>query len=387
MINNDTLNEILKRTKELGASDIHIGPSNYINIRVKGSLEKQTDIHDKKLEPCDTDFLYKEILNLLSEEMKLYVTNEITKKMHMGFSIFTDGNRYRVNVAVNNGGYYIVMRTITGTPPLLHNLGFNKRTLEGLEFIGDRHAGLFTVVGSTGSGKSTTLAALIRYIAEKYKKNIITLEDPIEFVHEYEPKNSQIIQKELGRDMMEFNEGLYSALREDPDVILVGEIRDPKTFELALKASETGHLVFGTLHTKDTIATIQRLVAMSDNPELTRERLAGSFLGAIAQKLTVDKQGKRIAIWEMLVTNNGISAQIKSGKDGQIKSLIDNTPYSQSYNKTITEYYQAGRLDKDMAKSLSNDPDQLELDSVQVENNQNTQTVEVTEAKKNKLVL
>lgn len=355
--------QLINKANELGASDIHIAPNNNLDIRLDKGITPQIDLFDHKLDNIITTEFKEIVLGLLQPEMKKRVLEQIKTTGHTGFPIAIEGVRLRAQISNNYlggfEGYNLVFRIIKATPPQLSTLRFNKKTLEGLENAANAHNGLFLVVGPTGSGKSTTLAALIRFINEKYSKTIVTIEDPIEYEHT--PVKCNIVQKELGRDIFVLEEGLRSAMREDPDVILIGEIRDSDTLNTALKAAETGHLVFATLHTNDAVSTIQRIVAMSSDSS-TRLRLSSSLIGIISQQLKPDINGKKIAIWEILYKNHAIAAQIKEGQDVQIKSLIDNAPCSQSMNKTILQYYKGGRITKEMAIEYSFDKENLDLD-------------------------
>lgn len=363
---------LVKDFLEKGGSDIHFSINNPIGFRLKGYLKKQYT--DEILNKDDTIGYFNALKSYLTKQLQDYTDSQILEKFHAGFGIIACGKRFRVNIAVNNGGYYIVLRVIDGTPPKLENLNFTENTLNGLKWVSKREAGLFLVVGSTGSGKSTTLASIIRNINEKYEKNIVTLEDPIEFVHEsYE---SQIVQKELGRDFLDFNSALSSALREDPNVLLIGEIRDGRTLDLAIKASETGHLVFGTLHTNDAIATIQRLSAMSSNPALIRDRISQTLLGVIAQKLTVNTQGKRMAVWELLICDKRASALIRENKDVQLKGALDTLKYSQSFNYTLREYFKQNLLTEEECLILSPDPKYLKLEDIETNTKTNENTTQ-----------
>lgn len=359
----DLMGKLITITDTKDGSDIHISPNNKLYIRIKGKITPQEEVFQAAVSPQDTVGFYEYLKNTQDGDSKKYIESELHRKGHIGFSVSLNGCRFRVNVAKNNGGYYIVMRIIKATPPALENLNFNKRTMEGLKFASTRGSGLFLVTGATGSGKSTTLAAIIRYINERAQKNIITLEDPIEYEHE--SIKCHVIQKELGRDMYDFKDGLKSALREDPDILLIGEIRDWHTLENALEASETGHLVFGTLHTNSAVDTIERLASMApDGAEsLIRQKLSGSLIGIIAQKLTLDRNEKRIPVWELLIKNPGIAAQIKEGQDAQIKAMLDNTEYSQSYNRTILQYWRGNRITRETAYDYAGDSRDLDLDS------------------------
>ncbi len=358
------VDQIIERLGEGGWSDLHFSPNNYPSARVKGEIVQFEDLKGKLSEE-DTKEISDYLFSYLSEREREVFKSKLfdDEYGHTGFSVTIKGKRFRVNVSRLGMGYHIVMRLLSTEPPDLNKLGFNQKTYDALNFVLNRREGLFLVVGPTGSGKSTTLASMIKEINERFPKHIITLEDPIEYLHP--SRKSLVVQKELGRDFPNFQEGLHSALREDPDVILVGEIRDPKSFELCLKASETGHLVFATLHTQDTLATVNRLVALgSYNPNLTRDRLAQVLVGVIAQKLFLTPERKRRVCWEILIPDKGVKAQIRKNEIEQIRSMLDNIPMSQSFNKTIRELYAQGLVDEGTARSLSPDPNNLDLDSV-----------------------
>lgn len=337
------LDRILDYANEYEASDIHISVDNYIAIRVVSGMEQNTDFG--KLTKSETRKIKDDLFSLISSDVLSFAENELKKNGHCAFSFKNEflQAKYRVNLSKYNSGYYIVMRKNSVNPLNLEDLGFYKNTLSALKTIQKKKSGLFLVVGATGSGKSTTLAAVIKGINENQNKNIITLEDPIEYEHE--SSESVVVQKELGRDLESFEEGLRSALREDPDIILVGEIRDINTLDLALKASETGHLVLSTLHTDNAVSTIQRILSMSPagTEQFVRERLSEALLGVIAQKL-VKTDNKRIVLWDILMSNVAVKNSIKSNDISQIKSTLDNIPMSQSYNKTLKEHFNNGNL-------------------------------------------
>ena len=299
------------------------------------------------------------MLTRVSKTNREYIEVELKKEGSIGFGLeFHElGIKFRVNVSTQGEGYYIVMRRNEINPPRLNTLGFTEETLVGLKSITKKKAGIFLVVGMTGSGKSTTLASMIREINESYSKNIITLEDPIEYEHI--PEKSLVVQKELGKDLKSFELGLKSALREDPDIILVGEIRDYKSLDLAMKAAETGHLVFSTLHTDNTISTIQRIVAMADNATLTQDRLSQTLLGVIAQRLEPTRDGKRIIVWEQLIINQAVRNNIKDSNLNEIKSQIDQLNMSQTFNKTLIQHYKNNKLTKEEILKMSTDRDSL----------------------------
>jgi twitching motility protein PilT len=224
--------------------------------------------------------------------------------------------------------------------------------------------GLVLVTGTTGSGKSTTLAAMIHEINTTQKKHIITIEDPIEFVHK--DRGCIINQRSVGQDTLSFDRALRAALREDPDIILVGEMRDRETIELALHAADTGHLVFSTLHTLDAKETINRIIAIFPNDEQNRVRLslAGVLKGVISQRLIPTKDDKRIAAMEILVKTPTIEKLILENRDYEIKEAIEKGREhykSQSFDQHILDIYNAGIITKERAKDYATSASDLEL--------------------------
>lgn len=349
---------------EKSGSDIHIPSDQPVSIRIHGQLTKLPI----QFSPEETKELYAYLKQkFLTGEQQRFADERFSSLGHVGFSIeyeISSGRiqRFRVNISRQGEGYYTVLREIKDNPPPLTTLGFTERALTGLRYVETRPAGLFLVVGSTGSGKSTTLASMIQEINEQRAVNIITLEDPIEYRHK--PKLAQIVQKELGRDFPRFSEGLHSALREDPDIILVGEIRDPNSFELCLKAAETGHLVFATLHTNDAVTTIDRLVSMAGEnaKEYIRSRLSQVLLGVLAQRLAPRKDSKgRVLVYELFIANTSALNLIKEGKEEQIRALMDNLSFSnghslsESFNKNIIRLLKKGVITPETAKLITND--------------------------------
>ena len=278
--------DLLKIAIELGASDIHITVDSTPVARIKGKFIKLTD---KILTKYDTEEMAKEIAG--EKNFK-----RIQEHGECDFSVAIEsGERFRVNAYKQKGHYAIAIRTITSQIPSFETLGLP----EVLKTFTEKHKGLVLVTGPTGSGKSTTLASLIDIINENQQRHIITLEDPIEYVHHH--KQSLVNQREIGQDTESFNTALRAILRQDPDVILVGEMRDPETISIALTAAETGHLVFSTLHTVGAAKTIDRIVDMfpSEQQQQIRTQLSTVCEGVISQQLlqTIDGR-KRVAALE-----------------------------------------------------------------------------------------
>jgi twitching motility protein PilT len=255
--------------------------------------------------------------------LKDSISTEKYEEFHLekdlDFSASLSACRCRVNASINLKEIALTLRLIPNKVPNHEDLNLPDILLE----LSKKNQGLILVTGPTGSGKSTTLASLIEYINSRYDKKIITLEDPIEFV--YTPKRSIIKQREVGTDTKTFASGLRAALRQDPDVILVGEMRDAETIDIAIKAAETGHLVFATLHTVDAPQTIDRIVDVFDagGQKQVRTQLASILLGVVSQRLVPTADGKgRVAAMEIMIGCPAISNLIRTEKVNQIKSTI-----------------------------------------------------------------
>ncbi|MBP1042778.1 type IV pilus twitching motility protein PilT [Vagococcus sp. BWB3-3] len=263
-------------------------------------------------------------------------------------------SRFRVNVFRQMDTVAIALRQIPIEIPNLSSLGMP----EVLRSMIQKNQGLFLVTGPTGSGKSTTLAAMLDYLNETKKTHILTLEDPVEYLHQH--KKSIISQREVGRDTESFANGLRAALRQDPDVILVGEMRDFDTISIALTAAETGHLVLGTLHTSSAPSTIERIVDVfpAEQQAQVRTQLAGALIGILSQRLlpTMDGGG-RVAATEMLVNSKGIASIIRSGKTHQITNmlLMGKAEGMHTMSTSVTQLSQAGRVDADVAAGILDD--------------------------------
>ncbi|OYY73912.1 MAG: twitching motility protein PilT [Gammaproteobacteria bacterium 28-57-27] len=292
-----------------GASDLHLSAGEPPMIRVDGDIRR---INAPALSHQDVHAMVYDIMN--DKQRKEYEDN-----LETDFSFEIPGlARFRVNAYVQNRGAGVVMRTIPSKVLTLEELGAPKIFKE----ISEQPRGIVLVTGPTGSGKSTTLAAMINYINEKDYSHILTIEDPIEFVHQ--SKKALINQREVHRDTHSFNNALRSALREDPDVILVGEMRDLETIRLALTGAETGHLVFGTLHTSSAAKTIDRIVDVfpAAEKEMVRSMLSESLRAVISQTLLKKVGGGRIAAHEIMIGTPAIRNLIREGKIAQMYSAI-----------------------------------------------------------------
>ena len=321
------------------ASDLHITTGTTPVVRLNGKLKK---IGSQILSPEDTERLAQEITsNNQFERFK--------QEGELDFSYtLPEVCRFRVNLYRQRGAIGIVCRVINSKIPTFESLNLPAITKE----FAKKTQGILLVTGPTGSGKSTTLAAIIDYINETYSKHILTLEDPIEFLHEH--KNSIINQREIGQDSQSFTAALRAALRQDPDVILVGEMRDLDTIQTAITAAETGHLVLATLHTTGAAQTVDRIIDVfpAENQQQIRTQLASTLVGVISQRLlpTADNSGRRAAL-EILVSNHAIANLIRSNKIHQIQSILETSRASgmQTMNMAVTQLVHQGQVTKAIA--------------------------------------
>lgn len=293
------------------ASDLHISAGNYPYIRLLGDM-----LPIKEAGVIEVKQAEEMLLPLLSPlNLEKFKQN---KQVDFGYS-FDEHTRYRVNIYKTELGIAGAFREIPKTIPTLEKI----KAPNILKDFAEMKNGLVLICGPTGSGKSTTLAAMINHINENFRGHIITIEDPLEFVHQ--SKKSMISHREVGSSAPSFARSLRGALREDPDVIMVGEMRDLETIELALTAAETGHLVFGTLHTSSSEQSIERIVDVFDEGEKDRiaSMLSTSLKGVVSQTLVKAKtQQERIAVFEVMIVNTSVGNLIKENKIAQIKSMM-----------------------------------------------------------------
>ena len=301
---------LLKLMVEKKASDLFFAPFAPAKIKIEGKI---MPVNKLEMSP---KMVKQAALELMNEEQM----DTFTKELEIDFALSEEGlGRFRVNVFHQRGNVAMVLRFITSDLPTLDELGMPVQ-LKELVML---KRGLILMVGATGAGKSTTLAAMINHRNEHEMGHILTVEDPIEFVHE--SKKCLINQREVGRDTLSFQNALRSALREDPDIILVGEMRDLETIRLAMSAAETGHLVFGTLHTSSAAKTIDRIIDVfpADEKEMVRAMLSESLRAVISQALLKTKDGTgRVAAHEIMVCTPAIRNLIREAKVPQMYSAI-----------------------------------------------------------------
>ena len=344
-----TMTNLLAVAREVGASDVHITVGLPPKMRVNGTIE---NIIDYVLHPKDTQALLVPLMN----DRQLAT---IKKEGEVDFShSLEELGRFRVNIFRQKGTFAAVLRLINTTIPDPAKLGLPWSVLD----LAKKKRGLVLVTGPTGSGKSTTLAALINMINETRKEHIITMEDPIEYLHQH--KNSIVNQREIGLDTLSFGNGLRAALREDPDVILVGEMRDLETISAAITAAETGHLVFSTLHTIGAAPTVDRVIDVfpPHQQQQIRVQLAAVLLAVVSQQLMPTSDGKgRVAAYEVMHSVPAIQSNIRDGKTHQIPSTIQTSKKlgMQTMDDAIFDLYQQLKISADVALEFAQEPELL----------------------------
>jgi len=328
----------LSKLVEYDGSDLHIKSGTNIRGRINGeivALSKEVMTHEDGLT------LAKELLRTRFKDLVEKKNIDFTFKLNNEY-------RFRVNLFFQVDGVSGVFRTIPTTMPTVESL----KLPNVLNDFCNISRGLVLVTGPTGSGKTTTLASLINQINLTQKKHIITIEDPVEFV--YKDANCIVNQRAIGQDALSFGDSLRAALREDPDVILVGEMRDLETIETAMHAAETGHLVLSTLHTVDAKETVGRIVGMFPGSEQNRIKmsLASVLQGVVSQRLVKTVDGGRIAAVEVLVKNSRIETLILEGRDGEIPDALKegkDVYKSQTFDQSLLDLYSSGKISKEEA--------------------------------------
>ena len=347
------IEELLEEAVSKGASDIHISSNLPPVFRIDGKLIRTS------LPPLTSDNVETLVFPILNNEQRRKLEQDW--ELDMSYGIHGIG-RFRVNVYKNRGTYAAAFRTINTEVPSFETLGLP----EIVRKITEKPRGLILVTGPTGSGKSTTLASMIDYINENRNEHILTIEDPIEFLHK--SKKSVVHQRELGQDTRSFSNALRAALREDPDIILVGELRDLETISLAITAAETGHLVMGTLHTSSASQTVDRIVDVFPEAQQQQIRiqlstsLVAVFSQTLLQKTERDGTKKgRVMAQEVLVVNGAVANLIREGKTAQMYSMIQTgAQYGmQTLESALADLYRKGLVTADDALSKSSRPDEL----------------------------
>jgi len=345
------INALLRRMFEMGASDLHLTSTHKPLIRLHGDMQ---DL------PGQTAITPERLKKIIHSIMPAHNAAQFEEFNDTDFAYeIEDLARFRVNVFMDRFGIGAVFRQIPMEIVTAEKLGLSKEVLD-LCFLSK---GLVLVTGPTGSGKSTTLCALIDYINRNRKDHIITIEDPIEFVHK--DKKAIVTQREIGEDTVSYAEGLKMALRQDPDVILIGEMRDLETTQAALTAALTGHLVFGTLHTTDAIQTISRVVDLfpPHQQPLLRVQLAESLRAVVSQRLLVSTKGGRVPAVEILINTPHVRKQIEDNKSVEIIQALQKGQFygMQTFNQSLVKLFKDGLASEAEVLSAASSPDDLKL--------------------------
>jgi twitching motility protein PilT len=344
-----SIRQLAETAFEHGFSDIHVGVGEVPRFRNRGEIE----ITDYPLTDRDTFMAWMHEI-LTPAEIKQFQEN-----LDFDGATQYDFARVRLNLFDSLHGYAMVMRLIPMRIATLEELRLPMIFSE----VCHHHKGLILVTGPTGSGKSTTMAAMVDYMNKEMPRHIITIEDPIEFIHK--SQRSLIKHREVGANTRKFDNALKAALREDPDVILVGEMRDRETVNTALKAAQTGHLVMGTLHTNSAVKTIERILNLY-NPEeqpAMRVAIAESLVAVIAQGLCRTTDGKRAAYHDILINTDTIKDYVRDGKYDEIGPLMADGEFDGmiTMNKSLFALYQEGRITEEVALELSPTPNEMAM--------------------------
>ena len=345
-----TIEELLRVMIERRASDLHVSAGSPPRIRIDGILIPTEH------EVLDAETSQKLVYSILDENQ--IAEFEKNLELDMSFGIAGIG-RFRTNIYMQRGAVGAAIRVIPYEIAGFEELGLPADVVRGLC---DLPRGLVLITGATGSGKSTTLAAMVDYINTNYKKHIVTIEDPIEFVHRN--KNCLVNQREVGTDTRSFPEALKHVLRQDPDVVLIGEMRDRETIELALTLAETGHLTLATLHTSDTVQTINRIIDVFPSNQQPQVRTQLSFVleGVLCQQLLPHASGRgRVLAAEVMIPNDAIRALIRDNKAHQIYSVIQTGSGTgmRTMNQALYELYKAGKITYEEAVRHSSNVEDL----------------------------
>jgi len=345
-----TLEQLVRQAHEQGVSDLHLGVGEVPRFRERG------EIISTEHPETDTATFFNWLREVLSEEQIEQFRENLE---YDGATQYEGVARVRINLFVSLNGPAMVLRLIPlkiltmeqlNLPPVFRDLC-------------DYHKGLILVTGPTGSGKSTTMAAMIDYINKEMAKHIISIEDPIEFVHK--SQKSLIKQREVGFHTLQFDNALKASLREDPDIILIGEMRDRETVNTALKAAQTGHLVFGTLHTNSAVKTIERILNLYNPEEQApmRIQVAESLVAIVAQGLVRTTDSKRAAIHEILINTEAVKDYIMRNEVDEVEAIIPRCNFEGmcTMNQSLYKLYEEGRITEETALEASPKPNEMAM--------------------------
>ncbi len=343
------IESLLTFAREQGASDLHLSAGAPPILRLDGTL-RQTNA---------AALVNEEFIGLIDSLLTDPQKETLKESLEIDFSKeFSNGDRYRVNIFQQLNGWSAAFRLINRDIPTFEDLGLP----DLLKSLVLRDRGLILVTGPTGCGKSTTLAAMIDYLNENTHQHIISIEDPVEYIHGN--KRCLINQREIGLNTKSFRAALRSAMREDPDVILVGEMRDLETVSLALTAAETGHLVLSTLHTNSAVKSIDRVLDIfpPESKAQIRSMLSESLLGVLSQRLLANANGKgRSLALEILIANSAVRNLIREEKVYQLTNVIQSSAEEGmlTLDKSLEDLLRKGKISREQAKKVAHDPDKF----------------------------
>ena len=345
------VDELLERVQETGSSDLHMSVGKPPCVRLHGKIRELAEYEEVK-----APVIQRIIYDILSDEQIQRFENDL--ELDFAYTLADKSARFRVNAYRDKGNVAAALRIIPTVIPTPEDLNLPAAILE----LAERPRGLMLVTGPTGSGKSTTLAAIINKINMNRDEHIITIEDPIEFVHSH--KRCVVNQREVGVDTRSFKNALRASLREDPDVILVGEMRDNETIHLAVTAAETGHLVFGTLHTNSAAESVDRMVGVfpADQQEQIRTQLSNSLVAIVTQQLLPKTGGGRVAAIEIMIANSAIRNLIRENKAHQMTSIMQTQTQigMQTMDQALRDLYSKGEITLEDAMARSHNASELE---------------------------
>jgi twitching motility protein PilT len=345
------VDELLERVQETGSSDLHLSVGKPPCVRLHGKIRELAEYEEIK-----APVIQRIIYDILSDEQIQRFENDL--ELDFAYTLADKSARFRVNAYRDKGNVAAALRIIPTVIPTPEELNLPDAIME----MAERPRGLMLVTGPTGSGKSTTLAAVINKINMERDEHIITIEDPIEFVHQH--KRCVVNQREVGVDTRSFKNALRASLREDPDVILVGEMRDNETIHLAVTAAETGHLVFGTLHTNSAAESVDRMVGVfpADQQEQIRTQLSNSLVAIVTQQLLPKTGGGRVAAIEIMIANSAIRNLIRENKAHQMTSIMQTQTQigMQTMDQALRELYSRGDITLEDAMARSHNASELE---------------------------
>jgi twitching motility protein PilT len=346
------LDGLLGRVIELGGSDMHLKVASPAMARVDGEL---IPLEERLLTENDLETIVQLVTELTPAKREGFYTHGELDTAYMAKGL----GRFRVNGFRQRGSISFAFRFIPKEIPSFDRLGLPK----GVKVLAEEHRGLVLVTGATGSGKSTTLATMINSINRSRKHHIVTIEDPIEFVHD--DWGCIVNQREVGIDTESYSEGLRRVLRQDPDVILLGELRDEESSQAALRAAESGHLVFSTLHTIDAAETIGRLVEYfpPEKHEMVRQVLAGVLRGVISQRLLPKVDGGRVAAVEVMVNTARIADLVREGRTDEITEAIEDGDFHhmQSFSQHLVQLVLDGLVEEETAANAASNRHDFEI--------------------------